>query len=60
MDLAIETHDLSRHFGELRAVDGIDLACIRVAAQGVFERPARPRNAQLALAAAVVVGDVSI
>lgn len=29
MDLAIETHDLSRHFGELRAVDGIDLAVPR-------------------------------
>jgi len=29
MDLAIETHGLSRHFGELRAVDGIDLAVPR-------------------------------
>ena len=29
MDLAIETHGLSRHFGDLRAVDGIDLAVPR-------------------------------
>jgi len=29
MDLAIETHGFSRHFGELKAVDGIDLAVPR-------------------------------
>jgi ABC-2 type transport system ATP-binding protein len=29
MDLAIETHGLSRRFGELKAVDGIDLAVPR-------------------------------
>ena len=29
MDLAIETHGLSRRFGELKAVDAIDLAVPR-------------------------------